>query len=247
MKHTIATQSIAAILLGGLVTGVAMADGDKDDDRKDGKGAKVLKADFSVRSDTQLSGSGDTILANCGPSSGEQEAELEIKQVGESSRVEIEVENARPHTVYTVWLRMKGNGPGGDTIGGSPMTGGGATPLAPGSALDNMLHYSPPFAGSPTPTNGFTTDAGGNAQFSIELDFPVVGGAYPFQLASDTAVQALRDAGSNWPLVRVPAPVVNPTDPNISGPFLMRIVSHCTDQQGHGLSPGTREAWFQFP
>ena len=60
-------------------------------------------------------------------------------------------------------------------------------------------------------------------------------------------VQALIDAGSTWPLVRIPSPVVDPTDPNISGPFMIRVISHCTDQQGHGLSPAVREAWFQYP
>jgi hypothetical protein len=211
------------------------------------KGKTVIQEVFSNRTDTQASGSGDTILDNCGPSSGNQTATLKVKQRGDSSKVQIEVRDANPNTLYTVWLRMRGYGPGGVTIGGSPMNGAGATPLSPGYALDDLLYDSPPFAGNPNPTNGFTTDANGDADFQTDLDFPVVGGAYPFQKASDEAVQALIDAGNTWPLVRIPSPVVNPEDPNISAPFLIRIVSHCTDQLGHGLSPGIREAWFQYP
>jgi hypothetical protein len=243
-KRTTLAVTIAALLGGLTVSSVALAG--KGDD------TVIPKTFMTVRGDTQPSGSGDTILANCGASSGIQTATVEATQSGSGSKVEIEVRNARPDTVYTVWLRMSGSGPGDETgtgggSGGSPMTGGGATPLAPGSALDGLLHYSPPFAGSPTPTNGFVTDAYGNADFQIELDFPLIGGAYPFQNASTEAVEALRYAGSTWPLVRKPHPVANPTDPNISAPFLMRVISHCTDQVGHGLSPAVREAWFQYP
>ena len=245
MKKPIINMAIAAFLVGGMAAS-SLALAAKNDD------TVIPKTFLTVRGDTQPSGSGDTILANCGASSGLQSATVEASQSGSSSKVEIEVRNARPDTVYTVWLRMNGTGPGdengaGGNSGGSPMTGGGATPLAPGSALDGLLHYSPPNAGSGDPTNGFVTDGYGNADFEIELDFPLIGGAYPFQNASTEAVQALRDAGSSWPLVRKPHPVANPTDPNISAGFLMRVISHCTDQVGHGLSPGVREAWFQYP
>jgi hypothetical protein len=154
---------------------------------------------------------------------------------------------------------MSGTGPDGSQIGwhqaradgsscnGSPLTCGGATPLAPGSALDGIIHYTPPFAGTSTPTNGFTTDKNGNAVFTIALDFPVVGGAYPFNRASAEAVAAWQAAGGNPDARRIPSPVVNPAEDGIGGPFLMRVISHCTDQQGHGLSPAVREAWFQYP
>jgi hypothetical protein len=178
-------------------------------------------------------------------------ASLHVEQAGDQSVAKIKVRNAVPDTVFTVWMRMAGNGPDGSVISPSPMTGGGATPLAPGSALDGLFHYTPPFAGSSNPTNGFTTDKKGNANFSIALDFPVVGGAYPFQRESADAVadwQAVRAANGQGPAPgeRRPSPVVNPADPDISGPFLLRVISHCTDQLGHGLSPARCEAWFQY-
>ena len=215
-------------------------------------GILVVDAAFTRRPPGSTSGSGDTIEANCAmdPSGNAWQgatASLKIRQDGTASLVTIDVRDAIPNTVYDVWLRMRGNGPDGSQIGGSPMTGGAATALAPGSALDDLLAVSPPLAGTANPVNGFTTDGNGNADWVIDLDFPVVGGAYPFQNASDGAVQNLIDAGSTWPLVRIPSPVVNPVDPNISAPFLLRIVSHCTDGLTHGLSPATREAWFQYP
>jgi hypothetical protein len=118
--------------------------------------------------------------------------------------------------------------------------------LAPGNVLDGLIYNTPPLGeGTPNPINGFITDEYGYADFEIDLDFPVVGGAYPFQKVSDVAyfdLQAVRPDAE-----RIPVPVVNPEDPNISAPFLLRIVSHCSDQLGHGLSPGEREAWFQYP
>jgi hypothetical protein len=244
------------VVLGGLaISGVAMA-GDDDDDDDDGF-AVVINSEMPRRPPGSTSGSGDTVEANCptdpsGNAWQDATATLRIGQNGDRSVARIKVKDAVPNTVFTVWMRMAGSAPGDETganggVGPNPMNGGGATPLLPGTALDGALHYSPPFPGTSTPTNGFTTDKKGNATFTIDLDFPVVGGAYPFQRASTAAVQALRDAGSTWPLVRVPAPIVNPADPNIGGPFLLRVISHCTDQQGHGLSPAVREAWFQYP
>jgi hypothetical protein len=245
MEKRITLAVAIALVTGGLtVADDTLADRDK----------KVItkKTYFTVRSDTQPSGSGHTILDNCGPSGGSQSATLAIRQSGEHSRVRIEVQDARPHTLYTVWLRLAGSGPGDENaadgaFGPNPMNGGGSTPLVPGSALDEMLWQSSPFPGTPTPANGFTTDSNGDATFRVDLDFPLLGGAYPFQRASDEAVHGLREAGSTWPLVRKPSPVANPGDPGISASFLLRIVSHCTDQQGHGLSPAVREAWFQYP
>jgi hypothetical protein len=246
MKKAISLASVIALTVG--MSSYVQANDDDDDDDDD----FVINASMTVRGDTQPSGSGDTILANCGASSGKQSATVRVSQEGGNSTAKFRVRNARPNTVYTVWLRMNGSGPGdenglGGGTGGSPMTGGGATPLAPGYTLDGLLHYSPPFAGSANPTNGFTTDSKGNANWTAHLDFPIVGGAYPFQRASTAAVQALRDAGSTWPMERRPHPVANAADPDISAPFLFRVISHCTDGVGHGLSPGVREAWFQYP
>jgi hypothetical protein len=212
---------------------------------------QVINSEMPRRAPGSTSGSGDTVEANCpadpsGNAWQDAAADLQVTQVGDTSSVAIKIRNAVPNTVFTVWMRMAGSSSGG-SIGPNPMNGGGATPLLPGTALDQALSQSPPNAGTPTPANGFTTDKNGNAFFKIDLDFPVVGGAYPFHRASDSAIQALRDAGSTWPLINIPAAIVNPADGGIGGPFLLRVISHCTDGLGHGLSPAKREAWFQYP
>lgn len=248
-----ATTLAASLFSLGLGTGLGptavQADGDEF--------TVVINDEMPRRPPGSTSGSGHTVEDNCpiDPSGNAWQgatAKLRIEQNGDSSVARIKVKNAVPDTVFTVWMRMEGAGPDGSLIGPSPMTGGGATPLAPGSALDDMIHYTPPFAGSSNPTNGFVTDSKGDGKFTIALDFPVVGGAYPFQRASAQAVadwQAERAANGQGPAPgeRKPSPIVNPADPDISGPFLLRVISHCTDQLGHGLSPATREAWFQYP
>ena len=166
-------------------------------------GAVVINDEMPRRAPGSTSGSGDTVEDNCptDPDGNDWQgatANLMIKQVGDTSTVDVHVKNAVPYTVFTVWLRMRGTGPDGSQIGwhqpkasggdcnGSPLTCGGATPLAPGHKLDAIIHYTPPFVGTSTPSNGFTTDHNGKARFS-------------------------------------------------------------TDQLAHGLSPGRREAWFQYP
>lgn len=227
-------------------------------------GAVVINDEMPRRGPDSTSGSGNTVEANCptDPSGNAWQgatADLMIRQLGDSSTAKIDVRDAVPNTVFTVWLRMRGTGPDMSQIGwhepkgdgspcnGSPLTCGGATPLAPGYSLDDIIHYSPPFPGTSTPTNGFTTDKHGNGHFSIDLDFAIVDGAYPFHLASEEALARWQAVGGNPDARRIPSAVVNPSDPAISGPFLLRVISHCTDQEGHGLSPGVREAWFQYP
>lgn len=234
MKQIYRLKTIATLIGGLTLSGVVSA------------GAVVINDDMTRRPANSVSGDGiSTVEANCptDPSGLDWQgatADLMVRQVGDGSTVDINVMNAVPNTVFTVWLRIKGGA--GFNDGGSPLTGGGATPLAPGSALEGLNDYSPwgihP-AGSADPTNGFTTNGVGNASFSIDLDFPVVSGAYPFQKA--VGERPGHEASPN-----VPTAIVDPRTGN-GGPFLMRVISHCTDQVGHGLSPGTREAWFQYP
>jgi len=226
-KATAIAVTLACMTMGS--TAVLAGGGHDDDDDDD----YVINASMTVRTDTQPSGSGDTILANCGASSGKQTATVKVEQDGGTSKAKFKIRNARPDTVYTVWLRMKGD-VGGVAINpnGSPLTNGGATPLAPGSDLPTLISNSPGNnpAGTPNPVNGFTTDGKGNANWTVHLDFPVQGGAYPFNAVGST-----------------PTAIVDPTAANVNAGFLFRVISHCTDNAGHGLSPAVREAWFQYP
>ncbi|MGA0347581.1 MAG: hypothetical protein ACO3N9_13710 [Alphaproteobacteria bacterium] len=219
-------------------------------------------ADLSIENELsripadKKSGSGHSVLELCPNAQStkgwpDAKANLHLEQSGSASRLKIVVEAAVPDTLFTVWLRLAGSSPGNEVgedkrIGPNPMNGGGATALVHSKYLDQTLLQSPPFPGTENAKNSFKTNMNGSAVFVANLDFPILGGAYPFQRASTAAVMNLREAGSKWPLVRTPAPIVNPSEPSIKAPFLLRIVSHCQDNLAHGLSPSKREPWFQW-
>ena len=241
-KATAIAISLACLGLGSTAVTAGHDDDDDDDDM-----SVVINDYMPRRAPGSTSGSGDTVEANCptDPSGNDWQgatATLKIEQEGESSWARIKVRDAVPHTVFTVWMRIKGGA--GYNDAGSPWTGGGATPLCSGTEFADLNAISPwnDPAGAPSSCNSFTTDKNGNATFSADLNFPVVGGAYPFQ-QSDGAPARPGDADL---IPDVPTAIVDPRTGN-GGPFLLRVISHCTDQASHGLSPAVREAWFQYP
>ena len=166
-------------------------------------------------------------------------ASLAIVQSGEASSVTIELTDAKPNTYYTVWLRLKGNDVDGVAFGGNPLTDGGATALAPTSALNELLAATGAGNGTDTHPNGFYSDENGNATFHAELDFPILGGAYPFQRFADFDATDARYPAENPRIY--PVAIVGP-----EGPYTLRMVSHCTDGVGHGFQSGPREFWFDW-
>ena len=221
---------IAAVIAG--MSGSALA----------AKGGGVLNDDMSRRGALSTSGSGHTVEGNCGGDDYQgATAEIEISQDG-GSDVRISVKDAVPNTHFTVWTRIKGGS--GYNSAGSPWTGGGATPLCSGTEFASLNANSPwnnP-AGSTAPLcNSFSTDSAGNGTFDTSVNFQVVGGAYPFQQSGGASARPGHDAHAD-----VPTAIVDPRTGN-GGPFMIRVVSHCTDGANHGLSPATREAFFQYP
>jgi hypothetical protein len=160
---------------------------------------------------------------------------MSTERDGQSS-VAIDIENARPNTHYTVWLRLRGEDSNGNTFGGSPLTGIPGTPLIPSSELGTALSQLP---GTEDELNGFYTDDEGTARFEIDLDFPIINGAYPFQKFTD-----FDPSDERYPIddpQAIPMAIIGP-----NGPFTLRIASHCTDGLGHGLLPGPHEGWFDW-
>lgn len=220
--------TLAAVLLGmGLGSGAALARSEIDAPMSRIAGA---------------SGSGHTVLNECGGGSENWDnaaAWIEI----EGNKVEISLSGAKPDTLFTVWVRLKGSAHGAG-FGGSPITGGGATPLSHTDGLHQLV-ADWVGSGSPTAPNGFHTDANGNGKLKLRLDFPVISGAYPFnRMSHDDHLLAQTKNPNAQP---IPTAMVNPTDSGIGGPFMIRMVSHCQDGLSHGLSPANREAWFQYP
>lgn len=164
-------------------------------------------------------------------------ATLEIRQGEGRSTVAIEMTDTKPNTYYTMWLRLGGTDANGVTFGGNPLMPIPGTPLIPSSELGNALNaVSNP---NDTGINGAHSDENGNASFFIELDFPIINGAYPFQKFPDF------DPNDERFLAEEPSipPVAIAT---IGAPFTLRVASHCVDGKGHGLLPGPHEGWFDW-
>ena len=96
-------------------------------------------------------------------------ATLTLKERDGQSSVAIDINNARPNTHYTVWLRLRGEDSNGNTFGGSPLTGIPGTPLIPSSELGTALSQLP---GTENELNGFYTDDEGTARYEIALSGP---------------------------------------------------------------------------
>jgi hypothetical protein len=178
----------------------------------------TVQADFERRGPDEVSPSGQSVFGDC-QVDGIKEPEgwhdaaatLRINQADGESRVRIVVTDARPNTFYTVWLRLGGSDSNGDRFGGNPVTGGQATPLAHTSMLPTLLATTGVGNGSSRQPNGFYTNDRGNATFTTTVDFPVVGGAYPWQRfpnwdptdprlpADDPAIHPVAIAGPQGP------------------------------------------------
>ncbi len=90
-------------------------------------------------------------------------------------------------------------------------------------------------------TNGFTTDAEGNGSVTLDLDFPIAGGAYPFQRYAGF------DAGNPAFTRETPNAIpVAIADASSGVPFTLRLASHCGDNLHNGLVAGPHEPWFDW-
>jgi len=193
-------------------------------------GTTALTQSFTRLPEDTEDPDGNTVIANCdGEPYENAAATITIDQLYRNSTAHITLKNARPNTFYTLWLRLRGitEGDDGDIYGGSPITDAGSTPLAPSTELSNLIASGVEGAGNIDVANGFMTGSDGSGSTSIELDFPLLGGAYPFHKAYPNLA----------PVPIVGAPVA---------PFMVRLVSHCTDNVGHGVNAGAREPWFDW-
>jgi hypothetical protein len=227
--------TILATVLASM-TGAAFAD------------APAINDDMSRRPANSISGDGvSTVEANCAtdPSGDDWQgatAHISVEQDNAGSHVQLQIDGGVPNTHYTLWMRIKGGA--GFNDAGSPWTGGGATPMCSGTEFTELNANSPwnNAAGSQAKLcNSLVTNNNGDGRLKTVVNFPIVGGAYPFQQAGGAVAHPTKGGGAD-----VPTAIVNPAT-GTGGPFLFRVVSHCTDGANHGLSPATREAFFQYP
>lgn len=213
----------------------------------DAGGQALRISEMMTRTDPNVvSPSGNSVMADCEGAAEVKPAgwtnataKLRIVQVGDTSQVVITVRHARPDNYYTVWLRLAGKDSNGDAFGGNPVSGGNATPLAASSYLDDLLEATGPGNGRDDLVNGFHTNRSGHATFRTTLDFPIVAGAYPFERFPDWDPTDPRLPAENPAIY--PVAIAGP-----QGSFTLRVISHCTDQVGHGLASGAREPWFDW-
>lgn len=199
---------------------------------------------------------GQTVASECNPpETAEPEtwprAKARFRMTERAGRTQLSfvVRNAKPNTLYTVWVRLLGDDSEGNPYGGSPLTGIPVTPLVASDELPNQLAETLPNPGNPDPTNGFRTNRRGFGRLTISVDFPITSGAYPFQrfpnfaeLKDDMALtnKANVDRLGGQPAAIRPVAITEASQ----APATLLIASHCVDDLAHGLLPGPHENWF---
>jgi len=93
---------------------------------------------------------GNSVAANCGGDFSDATATIDLFEQARKTAVTITISNAKPNTMYTTWLRLKGTTDDGVSFGGNPLTGRGSTPLAPSTALPDLLSATGAGNGSDT-------------------------------------------------------------------------------------------------
>lgn len=169
----------------------------------------------------------------------EATSHLTLKQDAASSEVSVTLDNARPDTLFTIWLMLAGKTPDGESFGGSPLMKSGATPLIATADLSEAVAILK----SPRTevTNGFITDSDGNGSVTLYLDYPIVGGAYPFQRYD--RFDATDPAYTHDTPRAIPVAI---TGKSSGAPFTLRLASHCGDNLHDGLVAGQHEPWFDW-
>ena len=187
---------------------------------------------------------GRSVIGHCqidgqGETWSEASAHLTLKQDATSSQVTVAMENGRPDTLFTIWLMLAGKTAEGKGFGGNPLMKTGATALVPTSLLAEAVEIMKnPNSEAP---NGFMTDADGNGSVTVDVDFPIVNGAYPFQRFE--GFDATDPAYNREDPRIVPVAI---TGASSGAPFTLRLISHCGDNLHNGLVPGRHEAWFNW-
>ncbi len=167
-------------------------------------------------------------------------AHLTLKQTADAAEVTVTMANGRPDTLFTIWLMLAGKTPDGQSFGGNPLMKTAATALVPTALLPEAVEIMKA-PNSDWPANGFITDANGNATVTVSLDFPIVGGAYPFQRFAGFDPH---DPAFTREVPRA-IPVAIPGK-SAGAPFTLRLASHCGDNLHNGLVAGPHEAWFNW-
>ena len=153
--------------------------------------------------------------ATCNHDFSSAKAWLRIREKNNGkTKVVIRIRKAKPNHIYTVWLKLDGV---------SPISGGGATPLAAPADIANIIANAD--TQSASADNAFYTNSRGHGY--LEVWFP--------DHVFSTGIYKFSDVDPNFADVAIG-----------TSPFTIRVISHCTDDLQHGLSAGTHEPTFQI-
>ena len=170
-------------------------------------------------------------------------ASLEISQMGAETTVTIEMSGVKPNMYYTMWLRLKAQDAQGNDYSGNPLIGIPGTPLIPATELDEALTFTGKGNAKVGLSNGVWSDEKGNAIWTGTVDFPIIGGAYPFHKFEgfDPADERFTSPFKDDAPRAVPVSIANS-----GAPFTIRVASHCESNLNFGLFPGPHEGWFDW-
>jgi hypothetical protein len=163
---------------------------------------------------------------------------VEIK----GKKLKVELKDAHPNTLYTVWIDFRNRAAGGATPPGFPV--GAAQGVAPAFGA-----YDPVYNGMRPDLNGIFTDDKGKGKLNINLDYNLLDENASPVVGVELSMQGLNRVGGYW--LRL-----YPTDPNTAAtnqivdtegrPLVVRstaqgitIVRH-PDNTTHGHTPGVK-------
>ena len=232
MKHLLKVCSLVAVLGARLSCSSVNP---KDQSNNQGNGDQINKQDQSAEATLTLlpDGASDGIYGHVG-----QAGTIRIGSKDGASRLDFSLSGLTPASVYSVWLLL-------DTAG-SPFVSGSC----PNCVADdpetgtqaNVYGFSPAAAdnagftaGIGLDPNGFVADGGGNANFTIELNYDI------FQPGSSPVV--LRPGvGQNIGVMPMPdscvaSPAAAPDFPSAIDSGFMRVYDNSIVADLPGLSP----------
>lgn len=170
-------------------------------------------------------------------------ATLTIEQAGGQSSVTIDMTGVKPNIYYTMWLRLMRTDNEGNMVNANPLIGIPGTPLIPSTELDEALTLTGQGNAKVGLSNGVWSDDNGNAIWTSTVDFPVIGGAYPFHNfeAFDPTDERFSSPFKDDAPRAIPVAIANS-----GAPFTIRVASHCQSNVNYGLFPGPHEGWFDW-
>lgn len=133
---------------------------------------------------------------------GNDEAQGEARVYITPTSIEVRVQNARPNTLYTVWVDFQSRATG-QLSADYPVEGGSVdlSRSGPGIARGVAPAFSktaPVYEGMRTDVNGFMTDRWGNSRWYTSLDYNLLGRSTSPVTAASLTMQGQNRVGGSW-------------------------------------------------